>query len=108
MSIGFDESLRAELRTTAPAIVVCPYYIDAGMFRGVKSRFSWLLPILHENEVAERIASAIQRSKRRLMVPPLVYLVPLMRILPIAAFDWLATFLGVNVSMDDFKGRQPS
>jgi hypothetical protein len=26
-------------------------------------------------------------------------------VLPVAAFDWLATFLGVNASMDEFKGR---
>ena len=107
-AIGFDESLRAELRTVAPAIrttVVCPYYIDTGMFHGVKSRFPWLLPILKESAVAERIVSAIQRDRRRLMMPWLVYFVPLMRVLPVAMFDWLATFLGVNASMDEFKGR---
>jgi all-trans-retinol dehydrogenase (NAD+) len=107
-AMGFDESLRAELRTLAPALrttVVCPYYIDTGMFHGVKSRFPWLLPILSENEVAARIVSAIQRDKRRLMLPALVYSVPLMRVLPVRVFDWLATFLGVNASMDEFKGR---
>ena len=107
-AVGFDESLRAELRTSAPAIrttVVCPYYIDTGMFHGVKSRFPWLLPILSEDYVAGRIVLAIQRDKRRLMLPALVYTVPLMRVLPVGVFDWLATFLGVNASMDEFKGR---
>lgn len=107
-AVGFDESLRAELRTSAPAIrttVVCPYYIDTGMFHGVKSRFPWLLPILSEDYVARRIVLAIQRDKRRLMLPALVYSVPLMRVLPVGVFDWLATFLGVNASMDEFKGR---
>ena len=50
-AVGFDESLRAELRQTAPGVrttVVCPCYIDTGMFRGVKSRFPLLLPILKE------------------------------------------------------------
>jgi all-trans-retinol dehydrogenase (NAD+) len=108
-AMGFDESLRAELRTLAPAIqttVVCPYYIDTGMFHGVKSRFPRLLPILSETEVAESVVSAMQRNKRRVMMPPLVHLVPLMRLLPVSAFDFLATFLGVNASMDEFKGRQ--
>ncbi|HVO23445.1 MAG TPA: SDR family oxidoreductase [Candidatus Margulisiibacteriota bacterium] len=108
-AMGFDESLRAELRTLAPAIrttIVCPYYIDTGMFHGVKSRFPWLLPILSEDYVAGRIVSAIQRDKRRLMLPALVYSVPLMRVLPVGVFDWLATFLGVNASMDEFRGRQ--
>lgn len=107
-ALGFDESLRAELRTIAPAIkttVVCPYYIDTGMFRGVKSRFPWLLPILQETAVAERIVSAIQHDRRRLFMPRLVYTIPLLRVLPVGVFDWLATFLGVNASMDEFTGR---
>jgi all-trans-retinol dehydrogenase (NAD+) len=108
-AVGFDESLRAELRTRAPALrttVVCPYFIDTGMFHGVKSRFPRLLPILSEEVVATRIVSAIQRDKRRLMMPGLVYAVPPMRILPVGLFDRLATFLGVNASMDEFKGRR--
>jgi short-subunit dehydrogenase len=107
-AVGFNESLRAELRQIAPAVkttIVCPFYIDTGMFRGVKSRFPWLLPILKEDDVATRIVTAIQRGKPRLYVPPLVYTIPPMRLLPVGAFDWLATFLGVNASMDEFKGR---
>ena len=109
-AVGFDESLRAELRQIAPGVkttIVCPFYIDTGMFHGVRSRFPWLLPILKEDDVATRIVSAIQRGKRRLCVPPLVYTIPPMRLLPVGAFDWLATFLGVNASMDEFKGREP-
>jgi all-trans-retinol dehydrogenase (NAD+) len=107
-AVGFDESLRAELHKSARGVkttVVCPYYIDTGMFRGVKSRFPLLLPILSESAVAERVISAIRRDKRRVVMPGLVYLIPAMRVLPVAAFDWLATFLGVNASMDEFKGR---
>jgi len=110
-AIGFDESLRGELRKAAPGVmttVVCPFYIDTGMFHGVKSRFSWLLPVLKEEEVAERIVSAIKRDKRRLMMPAIVYTVPLMRLLPVGVFDWLAAFLGVSASMDEFKGRAGS
>jgi all-trans-retinol dehydrogenase (NAD+) len=107
-AMAFDESLRAELRSTAPAIVttvVCPYYIDTGMFRGVKSRFPRLLPILKEDDVAERIVSAIRRDKRRLMMPRTISLLPLLRILPVGAFDRIVAFLGVNTSMDEFEGR---
>jgi all-trans-retinol dehydrogenase (NAD+) len=38
-------------------------------------------------------------------MPPLVATVPLMRMLPVRAFDWIANFLGVNASMDEFTGR---
>jgi all-trans-retinol dehydrogenase (NAD+) len=107
-AMGFDESLRVELRQIAPAIrttVVCPYYIDTGMFRGVKSRFPWLLPILDENDVAARIVGCIQRDQRRLLMPWAVHLLPLLRMLPVGAFDWVSTFLGVNASMETFQGR---
>lgn len=107
-AVGFDESLRAELRTLAPGVhttVVCPFYIDTGMFRGVKSRFPLLLPILQEDVVARRVIDAIRRDRARLCMPPLIYLVPSMRLLPVRAMDWLAGFLGVNASMDQFKGR---
>ena len=107
-AVGFDESLRAELKQIAPAVqttVICPFFIDTGMFAGVKTRFSWLLPILKEDTVAARVVKAIQRNHRRVWMPPFVYTIPPMRLLPIRAFDWLAHFFGVNASMDEFKGR---
>ena len=39
------------------------------------------------------------------IMPPLVYLVPSIRLLPVPAMDWLARFLGVNSSMNEFTGR---
>jgi all-trans-retinol dehydrogenase (NAD+) len=107
-AMGFDESLRAELRQAAPGVmttVVCPFYIDTGMFHGVKTRFPRLLPILQPDEVARRIVDSIRRDRRRLVMPPLIATVPLMRMLPVRAFDWIANFLGVNASMDEFTGR---
>lgn len=107
-AVGFDESLRAELRTSAPGVittVVCPYYIDTGMFRGVRSRFPFLLPILKEDEVAQRVVRAIETDRRRLIMPWLCHFVPLIRVLPVGLFDRLADFLGVNSSMKDFVGR---
>ena len=107
-AVGFDESLRAELRTAAPGVmttVICPFYINTGMFRGVRSRFPWLLPILEEDDVAERVVHAIRRNQRRVMLPWLVHLVPALRVLPLGVFDWVANFLGINTSMKDFVGR---
>jgi all-trans-retinol dehydrogenase (NAD+) len=107
-AMGFDESLRAELRTSAPGVVttvVCPYYIDTGMFRGVRSRFPALLPILKEADVAERIVRAIETDRRRLVMPWLCHFVPLLRVLPVGLFDAITDFLGVNASMQEFTGR---
>ena len=107
-AIGFDESLRAELRRTAPALrttVVCPFYVNTGMFDGARSRVPWLLPLLDERKVVTAIMSAVLRDRRRLFLPPVVGLLPLGRVLPTFAFDGLMDALGVNTSMDAFVGR---
>src|SRR5581483_8701264 len=56
-AVGFDESLRLELKRHAKHIqttVVCPFYISTGMFAGVKTRLPRLLPIMDPDDVAER------------------------------------------------------
>jgi all-trans-retinol dehydrogenase (NAD+) len=107
-AIGFDESLRAELRTMKSKVrtmIVCPYYIDTGMFAGVKTRVPWLLPILKEERVATAVLDGIEKGKRRVALPPIVGLVPTLRILPVPVFDRAADLLGVNQSMAHFTGR---
>jgi all-trans-retinol dehydrogenase (NAD+) len=107
-AVGFDESLRVELRRTAPGLVttvVCPFYVDTGMFEGVRTRFPRLLPILRQDEVADRIVSAIERDRRRLIMPPLVRFVPALRVLPPRLFDRIMDLFGVNRTMDTFVGR---
>ncbi|HBZ54527.1 MAG TPA: short-chain dehydrogenase, partial [Syntrophobacteraceae bacterium] len=107
-AFGFDEALRMEIRKNRWRIkttVVCPYYINTGMFAGVRTRFPWLLPILEEELVAGRIMHAIQFNKKRLLMPLIVYSVWLLRLLPVVVFDWITTLLGINACMDEFRGR---
>jgi all-trans-retinol dehydrogenase (NAD+) len=105
-AIGFTESLRAELRGTAVStLVVAPYYIDTGMFAGVRTRFPLLLPILHEADVAKRVLDAVKAGRKQLVLPPLVRVLPVLRALPVGAFDALADLFGINRSMDHFVGR---
>lgn len=106
-AVGFDESLRMELRKTpgVKTTVVCPFFIDTGMFAGVTTRFPWLLPILKEDLVAERIVGAVQSDKRRLVLPPIVNVLAPARLLPVTVFDAIAEYLGVNASMEHFRGR---
>jgi all-trans-retinol dehydrogenase (NAD+) len=107
-AFGFDEALRGEFKKRGIGIkttVICPFFIDTGMFEGVKTKYPLLLPILREGYAADRIIGAIQRNRARLWMPPLVYTVPLLRALPVPLMDWIAKFLGVTESMDEFKGR---
>ena len=110
-AVGFDESLRVELRNSGSQVrttVVCPYYINTGMFDGVQTRVPWLLPILEEDKVADRVIRAIEKNTQRLFLPGVVGLLSLGRILPTSWFDGLMNLLGVNVSMDQFHGHGSS
>ncbi|NNF04699.1 MAG: SDR family oxidoreductase, partial [Rhodothermales bacterium] len=84
-AVGFDEALRVEMKEAGHPIrttLVCPYFIDTGMFAGVRSWFP-LLPVLSTDRVADRIVRAVARKRRRLLMPWLVYLVFPLRLLPV-------------------------
>ncbi|MBI1752035.1 MAG: SDR family oxidoreductase [Acidobacteria bacterium] len=107
-AVGFDESLRMELKRLGSPVrttVVCPFFIDTGMFQGVRTRFAWLLPILKPDYVVRRIMGAIAGDRSRLILPRFVWTVPVVRALPPFLFDAVLGFFGVNRSMDEFVGR---
>lgn len=107
-AVGFTESLRAELRTLNSAVTtltVCPYYVNTGMFDGVKSG-SPLLPILEPLPTVNRIVAAIESNRREILLPPMVWSVRLFRLLPAGWFDAIADLFGINKSMATFRGRQ--
>jgi all-trans-retinol dehydrogenase (NAD+) len=105
---GFDEAVRMELRRLGSAVrttVVCPFFIDTGMFLGVRTRFPLLLPILKSEYAARKIVRAVLKNRNRLIMPPFVYSVFALRLLPTAALDAVAGFFGINRAMDHFTGR---
>lgn len=107
-AIGFTESLRAELRDAGSKVrtlVFMPYYIDTGMFEGVSTRFPLLLPILDAHKVARKVIRGVERGTQQIMTPPMVRTVPMLRVLPVRAFDAVADFFGINHTMDHFVGR---
>jgi len=107
-AFGFDESLRMELRRMKSAIkttVVCPFFINTGMFEGVKTRFPLILPILKKEYVVKKIVKAVLKNKTRLIMPRFVYLIYFLRLLPPTMMDEVADFFGISHAMDDFKGR---
>lgn len=78
-AVGFHESLYTELKThghnNINMTLVCPYYINTGMFAGAKPR---LLPMLEPYEVAAKIISSIRLREVNCVMPPSVrYLLPL-------------------------------
>lgn len=106
--IGWSDSLRLELERAASAVrvtTVTPYYIDTGMFAGVRSP---IIPILKPETAVRRIVGAIERDRIFLRMPRIVSLVPLLRgLLPVRWFDRIVgDWLGVYRSMDEFRARE--
>lgn len=110
-AVGFDEAMRVEFRHRNIPIhttLVAPFFINTGMFKGVKTRFSWLLPIMDQEKVAHRIFHAIRRRKKRLIMPWFVYTAYPLRLLPLTLFDAVGSFFGISRTMDDYTGRTHS
>jgi len=106
-AVGFTESLRAELRqrnSGVTTLTVAPYYVNTGMFDGVKSGTP-LLPIQEPEPTAERILNAIESTRREVLIPGMVWSVRLFRLLPAGWFDVIADLFGINKSMATFRGR---
>ncbi|XP_038222469.1 short-chain dehydrogenase/reductase family 16C member 6 [Zerene cesonia] len=83
-TVGFHESLFTELRAhghnTIQATLVCPYYINTGMFDGVTPR---LMPMLEPDYVAETMIDSIRKNEVNCIMPGSVrYLLPLKCLLP--------------------------
>jgi hypothetical protein len=76
------------------------------MFKGVKTRFPLLLPILSSGEAVKRIVRAVLKNRKRIIMPRFVYSTLLVRLLPPGGIDCLADFFGISSAMDDFTGRE--
>jgi all-trans-retinol dehydrogenase (NAD+) len=76
------------------------------MFEGVKTRYQLLLPILDEGFVAQQIVRAVKKDREVLTMPPLVYFIPLLRLLPVKLMDRISNVLGISSTMDEFVGRK--
>ncbi len=107
-AVGFSESVRMEYcgrGSGIAATTVCPFFIDTGMFDGVKTRFPLLLPILKPEYVVSRIFRAVEKRRKILILPFFVRTLFILRLLPVSVFDAVAGFFGINRSMDEFTGR---
>lgn len=107
--LGWSESLRIELEELHKDLhvtTVTPFYINTGMFEGVKS--NPFLPILDSDKITDVIIEAIKNNKLFVREPLLVKTVPFVKgILPTRVFDWFAgRILGIYKSMDNFVGHE--
>lgn len=108
-AVGFDESIRLELRSLGKMGVkttcVQPFFIKTGMFEGAQSKWPRILPLLEPDYAASKIVRAVLCNQPVLIMPMIVHLTPLMRaILPTQIFDQVCHWFGILDAMHDFKG----
>jgi all-trans-retinol dehydrogenase (NAD+) len=105
---GFADTLRNELRETAPEVhttVVMPFFINTGMFAGA-GRIS--LPTFNEldqQDVADRVLTAIEADHERVILPSTGVVVYYLRSLPPRVADWIGHRVGLLSTMKTFQGR---
>ena len=105
---GWSDSLRLEmeqLKKKVSVTTIMPFYINTGMFDGVKSK---LIPILEPEPTAERIIKSIENKTKILAMPLPYWFIRLSQgLLPLPIFDWvMENIFGVYDTMKYFKGRK--
>lgn len=106
--IGWSDSLRLEMKQQKKNVhltTIMPYYINTGMFDGVKSK----IPILDPEAAALTIVKALEKNKRMVTIPGYIYRVTRLgqAIMSLNFFDWFAgSFLGIYKTMDHFTGHK--
>ncbi|XP_056148843.1 epidermal retinol dehydrogenase 2-like [Lampris incognitus] len=109
-AVGFAESVSLELLATGKngikTTIVCPYFINTGMFDGCQTKWPHVLPILDPHYVAKKIIQAVLTDQVYLLMPRSMYLIAgLKNILPIKQGVLLGGYLGAFNIMDGFLGH---
>lgn len=109
-AVGFAESVGLELLATGKdgvkTTIVCPYFINTGMFDGCQTKWPKLLPILNPDYVAKKIIHAVLTDQVYLLLPRSMYLIAgLKNVLNMKQAIVLGQYLGAFNLMDTFRGH---
>jgi all-trans-retinol dehydrogenase (NAD+) len=106
--IGFSESLALELDRLGHRHVhvtaACPSYVTTGLFDGAKAPL--FTSLLTAEKVADKVVRAVLGNRMYVKTPWLIAMTPMLKgLLPFKMFYLVASLLGVNTSMTQWKGR---
>ena len=106
--IGWSDSVRIELKQMKSKVrftTIAPYFINTGMFDGVKSRF---FKILKPEPTSKKILNAIERNRNFKGIPFGYHFIRFCQaVLPTSIFDYIfGEVVGIFHAMDNFTGRK--
>lgn len=106
--IGWSDSVRIELKqmkNKTRFTTIAPYFINTGMFDGVKSR---IFPILKPEPTAKKILKAIEHNRNFKGLPFGYHFIRFCQaVLPTSIFDYIfGEVVGIFHAMDNFTGRK--
>ena len=106
--VGWSDSVRIELqerRSKVRITTIAPYYINTGMFDGVRSR---IIPILNPERASRKILRAIEKNRDFKGIPFGFHFIRLCQgLLPTSWFDVIfGKWVGIFSAMDHFTGRK--
>ena len=106
--IGWSDSMRIELKNMKSKVgvtTIAPFYINTGMFDGVKST---IFPILDPEKTAATIIRAIEKNKTFCGIPFGYHFIRFFQaLLPTKLFDIIfGEWFGIYHTMDNFTGRK--
>ncbi|XP_037058334.1 short-chain dehydrogenase/reductase family 16C member 6 [Peromyscus leucopus] len=109
-AFGFAESLFLELtmlrKSKVKSTIVCPYFIQTGMFEGCTTKYPLLLPLLEQEYVAQKIFNAILEEQVYLLIPKFAYFALILKqMISPKMMIALGEYLGVDSCMTSFRGR---
>ncbi|XP_065117851.1 epidermal retinol dehydrogenase 2 [Paramisgurnus dabryanus] len=109
-AVGFAESMALELLANGcdgvKTTIVCPFFINTGMFEGANTKWPRLMPILEPDYACRKIVDAVRRDQVLLCIPSSMYIsLALKSILPTKVGVLLGEYLGAFNFMAKFKGH---
>ncbi len=107
-ALGWSDSVRIEMqkmKSNVRVTSVAPYYINTGMFDGIKSK---VFPILEPEWASRQIIKSIEKNRIFAGIPFGFHFIRMMQaILPFKIFDWIfGEIFGLYHVMDNFTGRK--
>ena len=105
---GVMDALRQEMEVSKSPVNLTnfyPFYINTGLFEGFKPLLGFILPMLDQYYVADRMYEAIMAEEKEVYIKPIIYWLKVVSMFcPLSLKNWVQHVF-VGSGMEFFVGR---